>query len=80
MAYAILIDPPSLPSSLKLRRTGKLRRTSQFLATDLTEGIPNAVRHPLREIVRYSFIVLVLLTNRKDYEHFINVRVFEIGI
>ena len=27
------------------------------------------------KILRYSFIVIVLLTNQKDYEHFVNVRV-----
>jgi hypothetical protein len=40
-----------------------------FLATEDTEGIP--------KILRYFFTILVLLINQKDYEHFVNVRVFK---
>ena len=33
-------------------------------------------KNTIPKILRYSFIVLVFLINRKDYEPFINVRVF----
>jgi hypothetical protein len=44
----------------------------ESFATECKRGIP--------KIVRYSFIVIVLLTNRKDYEHFIYRGVFGIRI
>jgi hypothetical protein len=52
-------------------RVGDLRmRGLRFLVRSLV--LPRVIP----KILRYSFIVLVFLTNRKDYEHFINVRVF----